>query len=170
MNQPSSRTQRPPVMHVLVDGAGLAVFTLALAWGIEQPAIDAPLFELLNERRSDIYGALLALHSALLGFVLAAFTIVLGYGEGPRFELVRQSTHWPKLYGSFASAVRAFAFGTLSSVVALLLDRDGQPVPVLACLAIAVTVLASARLTRVLLLLERIVGVLVQPFSGSSLM
>lgn len=165
MNQ--TKVLRKPALaaRLLIDCVCLATLMLALALGAELPAVDPRLLELLDGRRTDLYGALLALHSALLGFVLAAFTIVLGYGEGPRLGLARESTHSPRLYGSFAAAIRALAFGTIGSVVALLLDRDGQPVAVLAYLAIAVTLLASARLGRVLLLLERIVNVLVQPLS-----
>jgi hypothetical protein len=77
----------------------------------------------------------------------ASLIIVLGYTSNPRLDIIRRSRHWAKLFGSFTASLRWSGYGTVTSVVAMLVDRDNAAnLAAIACLAIvlAVSVIVSA--------------------------
>src|SRR6266571_4104016 len=94
------------------------------------------LYSYLANQRGDLYTTLLAVEATLLGFVIAVLTIVLGYAQSPRFEIVRNSPHWHALFGSYTRAMRWSAYATLSFLIGLLVDRDQDPHQAVAALCL----------------------------------
>jgi hypothetical protein len=99
----------------------------------------------------------------LLGFTVAVLTIVLGYSQASRFEIVRQSGHWNALFNSYTRAMRWSAYATASFLLGLLSDRDSDPHPVVTALCAAGLLMSVAALARMLWVTERVVRVVITP-------
>src|SRR5271157_5214122 len=80
----------------------LVLFLCLLIWS---EAIDKGQF--LNaislSSRESLYGALVALFGSLLGFVITASSIVLGYSTNDKLAIVRKSKHYKDLWDVFKS-------------------------------------------------------------------
>jgi hypothetical protein len=163
---PAARSHGAPVRLALLPARDLAA-TAALAgagWVILRYAGDDPakaVAEFLKDRRGTLYGAALSVHAGLLGFVLATTTVVLGYAQSSRFELLRESRHYRALYQAFTASIGMFALATVTTFTALLLDRDNAPHLLAFVLASAVSIVAAVRLARVLHLLRLVVDLVI---------
>ena len=114
----------------------------------------------LDGRRGSIYPALVGLEGALLGFTVTSLTIVLGHSSNPKLDIVRKSRHWTSLFSSFCASVRWSGYGTLTSLTAMFLDRDGAA-NLTSVTWLAVTLAFSVIvLARMLWVLHRIVTVI----------
>ncbi len=106
---------------------------------------------------------MLTVEATLLGFIVAVLTIVLGYAQATRFEIVRRSRHWNALFGSYTRAMRWAAYATASLLIGLLADRDSDPHPVVTALCAASLLMSAAVLARMLWITERVVRVVITP-------
>lgn len=154
------RTRVPPFARELIIFAILAVL-LGIAASI--PAVHRHLYSYLAGQRDGLYSTLLAVEATLLGFVVAVLTIVLGYAQAARFEIVRQSPHWNALFRSYTRAMRWTAYATLGSLIGLLADRDSDPHPVVTALCAASLLMSGAVLARMLWITELVVRVVIRP-------
>ena len=84
------------------------------------------LYRYLANQRSGLYTTLLTVEATLLGFIVAILTIVLGYAQASRFEIVRESRHWKSLFGSYTRAMRWSAYATVSFLTDRTASRPGQ--------------------------------------------
>jgi len=117
---------------------------------------------LLEGNRSAVYGALAAIFGALLGFVITAVSIVLGYIASDKLTLVRESPHYEDLWRVYKAAMRSLAFATIVGLLGLIFDREAHSLPVLFYLNIMTTTLAFFRLGRSIWVLENIIGLVTQ--------
>lgn len=147
-----------PFLH-LASGAtaGVVLYFAADRFATKQVSL------FLMHRRQDLYGALLGVHITMLGFVLATLTIVLGYAQTPRFEILRDSSWFAALFSVFTAALRFFTLAFGATLVALLMDRDDAPVLVLTAAVAASTMTALLSLMHLLLILEKVVRVVTTP-------
>jgi hypothetical protein len=122
----------------------------------------------LADNRGAVYGALTSLFGTLLGFTLAAMAIVLGYASDNRLRLVRESQHYPTLWRVFIAATRAMALATGVALLALVLDRDRAPSPLILDLVVGATALATLRLARVMWVFERIIRLITERHAGAN--
>ena len=151
-------------VHFLAAEMGLAVlvgvaFAVWAVWLGGQPLVDA----ILKGNRATVYGTLASICGSLLGFTLAAVTIVLGYASSDRLAIVREGRHYLTLWRVFVAAMRALGTATLVALVGLILDRDGAPVPVILYVCVGTTTLAALRLARCLWVLEKVLGLMTAP-------
>jgi len=121
------------------------------------------LYSYLTNQRSGLYTTLLTVEATLLGFIVAILTIVLGYAQASRFEIVRRSRHWTALFGSYTRAMRWSAYATVLFLIGLLVDRDSSPHPVVTALCIAGLLMSAGVLARMLWVTERVVWVAITP-------
>lgn len=112
--------------------------------------------------RSELYDTVGSVVGALLGFVIAAVAIVLGYAQDERFKILRGSRHYEQLWKIFVSSARWLAAGTVTTVLALLYDRDSRPVPFLFYAFVVTNLVAAVRIARVVWALEKIVWIVVR--------
>jgi uncharacterized membrane protein len=82
---------------------------------------------LLRGNRAPIYGALASVFGALLGFVLTAVSIILGFSALPQLAIVRESKHYPTLYKAFILTTWVLGAACLAAILALIGDRDDRP-------------------------------------------
>ncbi|MFJ2028607.1 hypothetical protein [Streptosporangium sp. NPDC087985] len=123
------------------------------------PEVNNPLQGILASRRKEIYAATLGLHGTFLGFIIAAITIALTFVNSPRFEILRRTKQWPRLFGSYTRSMRWAAMATLLSFTALLVDNDARPNQLAAILCFSAVFFAALAITHMLWVTEKTVKV-----------
>lgn len=142
--------------HFLRAELLLAFFiTVGLILFSEQQGGAAFIDPLLHGNRGALYGTLASIFGSLLGFTIAAASIVLASISSPRLRIVRQSRNAGDLWRIFSSTIRVLAVATLISLMGLLLDRDAAPSHWIFYLLLFVFSLACLRLARTLWVLEK---------------
>ena len=112
---------------------------------------------LLAQNRAAVYGTLASIFGSLLGFVITSASIVLGFSGSESLSVVRGSKHYPTLWRVFTASIRSLAFATVISVIALVIDRDGQPNRTILCFLLFAVVLAALRISRCVWVIEQII-------------
>lgn len=107
--------------------------------------------------RESIYTALVALFGSLLGFSITAVSIVLGYANSDKLEIVRMSSHYMDLWDTFKSAIAVLAFATMTTLVGLIFDRDSAPVNAILYLNVFASILSFFRIARCIWVLNYII-------------
>lgn len=118
---------------------------------------------ILDNNRSSIYSTLAAIFGALLGFVITAASIVLGYSENEKLSVVTNSLYYPQLWGVFVSNIRVLGLATLISLVSLLIASNDTNIGIVVYLNIWILLLVLLRLWRVIWVLENIIGLITSP-------
>lgn len=138
---------------------GVAVLLTALfvAWYYTRAGADQIAALLTN--RGDVYGALAGVSGALLGFVITAVSIVLGYTDNDRLQIVLRSPNGPVLWNVFRSTMKVLAAATIAALLALIFDRQGSPIPLLLFLVFFTTLLAALRVARSIWVFEYIIRI-----------
>lgn len=121
----------------------------------------------LAGQRAALYGGLVAVDGALLGFVIATTAIVLGFAQDDRFEVLRNSAYYPMLWRTFTSTIRFLGLATVAALVALLADHDANPnwPAMVACGG--TSLIAGLRLARSVWVLEHVIRVVTRTPEGS---
>ena len=148
-------------LAVVVAGAVFAMWVLALDG-------ESTVDRILQGHRGTVYGTLAAIFASLLGFVLTTTSIVLGYSQSERFEILRNSIHYETLWRTFTSAIRVLAFGAVAAFAALLLDRDNDPKIVATVSVAVIALLALVRTARVIWALEGIIRIVTRTSPSST--
>ncbi|MFF0378957.1 hypothetical protein [Actinoplanes missouriensis] len=121
--------------------------------------MDAFIEEVLNDNRGDLYPAIVGLEGTILGFVLAALTIVLGYSQAPRFEILRKSRHWQSIFRTYIRSVKWTGLALVAAILGLVFDRNNAPNPVISIVVASTGAGATFWLWRVLFVTEGVVKV-----------
>jgi hypothetical protein len=74
-----------------------------------------------------LWGTVAAISGALLGFVLAAASILAVVPDGPRVARLRASSQYPQLWRTYLSATWWFTFLTLAAIVQLVVQEPHSP-------------------------------------------
>lgn len=112
---------------------------------------------ILPDELAALYGALAAVFGSLLGFTIAAVSIIIAVSGDDRLAVLRGSDRYPDLWKTFFSAIRWLGGATLIAFAGLLWET--VLVAALASFAILITVF---RISRCIWVLERIVAILNQ--------
>lgn len=136
----------------------LAVMVGLLAGSFVDPLVHHVLSAILVSHPSGTYGVLVTLQGALLGFVLAALAIVVGYSNNDSFQIVRDAGQLPNLFRVYTSGVRSHAVATVVALLALLLDKPAALAGIFAWTVGTTTTLALIRVFRTLWATKNIVS------------
>ena len=117
----------------------------------------------MHADQTTIYSALSGLQGALLGFVLAALTIVLGYSQSDRFAVVREAGQLQSLFNVYLAGVRTSGIAVTLTVVGLLADTHAHSRSVITGVVLAICLLTVLRLVRVLWVTNLVVHAVAQP-------
>lgn len=131
-------------------------------WG--QIVLEPMISPILSDDSTSVFGAIAGVQGSLLGFVLAALTIVLGFSQSPQFKLLKDSGHLPTLFNVYMAGIRAHTLSTIVALVALLVNSANALAPVLAWLVTTTCVLAFVRLARTLWATKNVVWILASTF------
>jgi hypothetical protein len=113
--------------------------------------------------RAAVYGALATISGSLLGFVIAAFSILVTVSESAKLTIVRGSKHYPTLWRVFTNAMRLLSVGTVTCLLAMALDEEQHPSQTAVFLAFSGTTLAFVGCGRCLWVFEQLIGILTKP-------
>lgn len=113
----------------------------------------------MAERRGLIYGTFAPIFGSLLGFAIAAESIVLGLSGSEHLRIVRESKHYSTLWKVFRWTIRTLALATVAALAALILDRDKVPCITYLYVSVFFGMLAAAQLARTIWVLEQVVKV-----------
>lgn len=121
--------------------------------------------KLLEGNRASIYGALLSVFASLLGFTITAASIVLGFANSPKLEVVRNSQHYPTLWKVFSATIRTFGIATIIALIGLIFDRDkvnniDRSQIVVFYFLVLYFLLSTARTIRSVWVLEKVIQIL----------
>jgi hypothetical protein len=115
---------------------------------------------LLKDNRGPIYGALSAVFGSLLGFTIAAVSVAMVLAQDDRMTIVRESGHYGTLWDVFTKSIFALAAATVTALVALVVDRDGNQKHFLVVGTFFFSLLSIARVFACVWLLEKLVKVI----------
>jgi hypothetical protein len=114
------------------------------------------------------YGAMASIAGALLGFSIAAVSILIGLLSAPRFVALRESPSYQDLWSAFHFSSRALAFATLACLVGLLVPSKGGAAVLVLALSIYGTLAATIALVRSIWIFEKVVNISAKPSPTSS--
>lgn len=157
--------------HFLLAESALAVL-LTLCFGVWfwRWSGETAICALLKNNRATLYGTLASIFGSLLGFVITATSIVLGFSASDRLAVVRESAQYPMLWKTLSSTIHALAFATVAALLCLIFDRDSAPVSYLVVSLVLATTFAVLRVGRTIWVLEHIIMLSTnQPKSGGPL-
>lgn len=117
------------------------------------------ILDIMAERRGLIYGTVAAIFGSLLGFAIAAESIVLGLSGSEQLRIVRDSKHYPTLWRVFRWTIRTLALATVAALTALIFDRDETPYTLLLYICTFFGLLAAVQLARTIWILEQVVNI-----------
>ncbi len=99
MTVPQRRSGWPTVHLAMGLVVAVAVYLAADRYATTEVAA------FLKDRRQTLYATLVSVHITMLGFALATLTVVLGYAQSPRFQVLRDSPWFAALFGVFTAAL-----------------------------------------------------------------
>lgn len=143
------------LLEILVPGIMCALFVSWSAW------LDKGVFisQIFAESRGVIYSTLAALFGSMLGFVITSVSIILGYANNEKLEIVRESRYYPTIWTVFKSTIKILAVATLLALLGLIADKDAQPLDFILYLNIYFVVISFFRIGRCIWVLENIIAI-----------
>lgn len=113
----------------------------------------------MSDRRGLVYGTVAAIFGSLLGFAIAAQSIVLGLSGSEQLHIVRKSKHYSTLWRVFRWTIRTLGLATVAALNALIFDRDKDPCTTWFYVCTFFALLATAHLARTIWVLEQVVKI-----------
>jgi hypothetical protein len=149
--------------HFLIIEAGLSIFfTACFVLGLTLLNQNAILGPLVEGYRKDIYTTLATIFGSLLGFVITAVSIIIGYSSSERLLPLTQSKHYKDLWATFLSTIKGLAFATIISFIGLIFDKDIYPNWIIFYLNLWITIFVIFRFGRCIWIFENILQILIK--------
>lgn len=133
-------------------------FAIWVVWFSGSVIVDT----ILHGNRSAVYGALATIFGSLLGFVITALSIIIGYSANEKLEFLRKSKHYPTLWKVLLSTIRALSIATVVMIIGLVIDRDSSPNNLILCFCVFTTLLSLFRLRRCIWVLENVIQIIIK--------
>ena len=118
---------------------------------------------LMQNNRANVYGTTATIAGALLGFSIAATSIVLGFSSNERLKLVRGSVHYPTLWRTFFQTIWWLGGLTVIALVCLIWDKDSNPVTWFVIPFFFFVGLTVVRVFRIIWILQQLVEIIIKP-------
>jgi hypothetical protein len=114
---------------------------------------------LTTAHRSSLYGSLAGTAGSLLGFVLAALSILVALPSSERLEALRSHPKWARVPSAYFRAARALLAAVVLCSLGIVIDSADSPWQLYETVAVGVLGLALVRVTAAVVALDQIVGV-----------
>src|SRR6266511_3656964 len=134
----------------------LVVLGLFLGWALTTEPIGRTA-TLPAGTRSAVYISIAATSGALLGFTIAALSVLLALPSGPRLKFLQGTAAWSKVPRVFVRAAWMLGLATLVFTAGIVVDDDARPCVAMEAIAIPVVTSAVLRVAASVLLLGRLV-------------
>ena len=152
---------------LVVDAAIAAAFSGGLViWTFWFGGYDH-LNELMHGNRTTIYRTTFSAAATLLGFSLAAVSIVFGLSSNKRLRLLSRNPLYPRLWRTLFQTTWLLGTLTVISLAGLIIDTDRSPVPPFVVLTASVLVMAAFRLGRSIWIVEQLILVVIATYQRS---
>lgn len=138
---------------------GIVLGLGVLYWGTQMEGA-ACIDKVLQGNRAAVYGTLASIFGSLLGFAIAAVSIVLGFISSRKLETVRKSRYYPLLWRCFVSSIRWLGIATIASLVILVVDRDANPAFWAFYAMTTIVSVSSLRVFRAIWILESVIKIM----------
>jgi hypothetical protein len=102
---------------------GLVAVAALIVWS-EFFGGSSHLDHFLSDHGETLNIVLAPITAAMLGFILAATAIVVTATPAERMEILRESSHYPKLWATFRSALRYLGFATIAALIGLVVSGE----------------------------------------------
>lgn len=116
---------------------------------------------ILKENRSAVYGALAGISGTLLGFVITALSIIIGYSASEKFEFLKKSKHYATLWEVLIKTIRALSLATIAMIIGLIFDRDNSPNNIIFCFCVFTALLSLLRIWSCIWVLENVIRIII---------
>ena len=101
-----------------------------------------PFCDLINSDGTTIYGAILSTSGALLGFIIAAITIVQGLVSSKTFAGLRQGIHYESFWLAFVWSIKSLGLAAIVALTAMFLGHFAD-LWVYICMAVVVSTVTA---------------------------
>ena len=110
-------------------------------------------------QRGSLYPALAQIFASLLGFVITAQAIILGFTSSPRMRVLRSSDKYPEIWKVFGQGTLALGMATIVALAAIVVDQGQSLNRPVFYLGVMATLFAALRLARCVWVLQNIVAI-----------
>lgn len=117
---------------------------------------------LSDDRRSTLYGSLAGSAAALLGFVLAALSILVALPSTERIAALKTHPKWPRVPSSYFRASRALLASLVLCTLGIVLDSAREPWIPYETTTVALLGLTLVRVIATVVALDQILSVVRQ--------
>lgn len=124
--------------------------------------------ELVQGNRANIYRTLASVSGTLLGITLASASFALNALSSPRLAVLRNSRHYPALWQTFFQTTWFLGALTLIAIICMIWDRDSAPTTWLVVPLVLLAGLCVVRLSRMIWILQQVIGLIAKPPPDSS--
>jgi hypothetical protein len=125
------------------------------------------LITFLDGNHQVLYGTLTTISATLLGFVLAAFTVILSYSALPKFQELSAGGHWGTIFRTYFQASIFFGVETFVGFLGLVLDTDKAPQVTITYVVTGLAVFCTLRFARCVWILTLMTAISIRPDSAS---
>jgi drug/metabolite transporter (DMT)-like permease len=110
-------------------------------------------------RRGEMYSSLAGTAGALLGFTLAALSILVALPSSDRLDILKKHHSWPRVISSYFRAASALGLALVLCSLGIPLDSGSEPWVAYEVVVIAVLVFAAVQAVTAVVALDQIVHV-----------
>lgn len=143
--------------HMLLIELMAAIALTAIVVAIIERVIGRQAMEeMLKSDRQALYTTTAQVSASLVGFILAAVTVVLGFSQLPRLRILRQSEQYSRIFDVFFGAIKWLAVTTVWAFVALVLDTDNSPKGWVTYGLLALAAISSIRVYRCVWIMKQL--------------
>ena len=121
------------------------------------------LINMLNSNYQDFYSAAASVCGTMLGFELAAVSVILVFGEMPRLRLIRESGQYKQVFEIYFTSIYISAAATLWALVGLMLDTNTSPKPWVTYVMFWLLITMIFRIFRCVWILRQITDLALRP-------
>ena len=115
------------------------------------------------QNRPTTFGTLATIYGTLLGFIITSVSIIIGYANNPRMDLVTHSKHYSDLWNTYIKTVWVLACATIFSIISLIFDHKNEMNWYLFYLNTFFMLLSIFRISRSIQLLEKVIKIITKP-------
>jgi hypothetical protein len=121
----------------------------------------------LGGNRLTVYSTTASIGGSLLGFILTAVSVIIVFGEMPRFQLLRRSGQYRTVFAAYFQAIFWLAALTLIAFAGIFADTEARPSLWLPYLVIFFGLVSFVRVCRCVWILKRMTEIAIMPVADA---
>jgi hypothetical protein len=123
---------------------------------------DQLLKSLLLDIRPILYPLIAGVFATFFSFGMAALSIVLGFSNSGRLDLIRGSRQWPTLWRVFVTAMWSSLLCSALAITTLVMDKERSTFPLFSYATLLATLFGFTKVYRLVWAFSKIVQIIVR--------